>query len=173
MEVLKIDESDVILDDKGNGRGKVTISGPDKMNFSYEWGAMNSSLRDFLLGINQHYFVKNMSDYDDQVFDGKLSVRNVRRYIKEEMSYELPWYEHMDDQKELRKELKSIERCDSEYEFVDRMQSLSSSLCHCDAYFLDIVKALESEPWHFIGKKDSYRTMFIGKMFQKLQKKLK
>jgi len=173
MEVIKIGETDIILDDKGDGRGKVTISGPDKMNFSYEWGAMSGTLRGFLLSINTHYFVKNLSDYDDQVFDGKSSIRNVRRYIKEDMSYDLPWYEHMEDQKHLRKELKSIEKCDDEYQFVDRMQSLTSSLYKCEDKFLEIVKALESEPWHFIGKVDSYRTVFIANVFNKLKKKLK
>ena len=173
MEVIKIDESDVILDDKGNGRGKITISGPNKMNFSYEWGAMNGTLREFLLSINTHYFVKNLSDYNDQVFSGKISVRNVRRYIKEEMSYELPWYEYMEDQKELRKELKLMERCSDEHDFVNRMEKITTSLICCDDYFLTIVKALESEPWHFIGKVDSYRTVFISKLFNKLQKKLK
>jgi len=129
IEVIKIDDTDIILQDEGDGRGKITISNSWGYNYSHFWGSMGGSLKEFLLRINEGYFIDKLSDFDDRgVFDGKATMTAVRKHIREEMSYELPWYKYMSAQKELREKFKEMERIEDENSFVDAMSSLESSL---------------------------------------------
>lgn len=179
MEVLKIDQTDIILDDEGDGRGKITISNTYGYNYSTYWGSMGKrGLKEFLLGMNNDYFINRLVS-DTGVFCGKKSVKNVRRFIREEMSYELPWYKFMKAQKELRERLKELESCDSDRDFVSAMSNLSGSL-YClelsyddEKEFNEILGVLETEPWHFIDYKPSNDVIFLERLFPKLQKKLK
>ena len=94
MKTLRIDYTDIFLDDKGNGQGKLTISNTCGFNFSCYWGAMGGSLKDFLLRINEDYFVRNLTD--PLSFDAKLTAKSVRRYVRNELKSELPWYMYME-----------------------------------------------------------------------------
>ena len=181
MEVIKIGETDIMLDDMGNGKGKITISNTYGYNFSYYWGSMGRSLREFLRETNESYFISNLlPPYDSGEFDGKKTMRNVRKFIKDEMSYELPWYKYMEQQKNLRERLNEIQRCESDRQFVDEMMRISQDVDGCyelDKYdreeFISALKMLECEPWHWIEMGPSDNERFLTKLFPKLQKELK
>ena len=182
MESIKIDDAEIILQELGEGKGKIIITASYGYNFSCFWGAMGGTLKEFLLNINESYFVQNLADINDtSVFDGKATITNVRRHIREEMSYELPWYENMEAMKSLREELKKLEGCDDERYFVQLMEAIPDKVDSYsieDSYdryeFINNLKSLcHNEPWNFIAKKPSQKSLFLIRLFPKLQKKLK
>lgn len=180
MKHIKIGNTDVFLDDKGEGKGKITISDTEyDYNFSFYWGAMGCNLEEFLLQINPDYFEGKLNMGDQGVFDAKGSIKNVRRYIREEMEYQLPWYLYPSAQKELRERLRWIEEyCCSEDEFVNDMTTLTESIYCMDLTrneernFLGIISELEQEPWYFIEKKPSQKSVWLKNFLPKLKKEL-
>ena len=180
MESFKIGETDIILEDYGDGKGKIIIANTWGYNYSYYWGSMGSSLKEFLCSINMYYFTNKLSDPSDNgVFSAEKSVSNFRKYLKTEFKYDLPWYKWPEAQKSLREELKNIEECESEESFVYNMNKLYLNIDYSslDRYdeeeFIDIIKSACNEPWCFIEKKDSNKTIFLKRLFPKLQKELK
>ena len=182
MYCFKIEDTEIILQNYEFGQGKIIISNTYGYNFSTYWGSMRSSIEDFLLSINEGYFITKLSDpTDNGVFDPIGTVRNIRKYIREECKYDLPWYKHLEFQKSLRDELKEIERfCENEYEFVDYCQKFPNRLDYSslDRYDECEVKSLidsifKQEPWNFIEKCDSQKTKFLKKLFPKIKKHLK
>jgi hypothetical protein len=141
---------------------------------------MRSTIKEFLCSIDSSYFVNALkSPYDRGSFDAKTTLKAVRRYIRKDMSYELPWYKFREAQKELRSEFKRIEKeCEDEREFVDRMQRIKDISFDIDdyweeKYFKEALSGLCDEPWHFICKGDSYDTNYLKKLFPLIQKELK
>src|ERR1700761_5725172 len=128
MTNIKIDTTDIILMDVGSGRGKIIISDTSRQfTSSYFWGAMGSSLPDFLLRINSDYFVRNLTTARHGEFNARKTMSAIRRWLRTDCEFR--WYEHMEFQKDLRYELNSIQRsCGSVNEFVSQMQYLSTSL---------------------------------------------
>ena len=184
VENLRIETTDVILQDYEPGRGKIIISDDNYgYNFSYFWGAMGegSNLREFLCRINSSYFVNKLSSRTNGEFDSKRTFANVRKYIREEMSYELPWYKAMEFQKEMRRELRNWEKdCGSEHEFVNHWDNFMKYTL--DYYTIEdrydreqIESALTGicEPWHFIAHCPPRENIWLENFHKKLQKFLK
>lgn len=176
MEVLRIKETDVMLDDYGRGKGKITISNSYGFNYSHYWGSMGCSLKEFLMNINESYFIMKLSPVSDQgKINIKASVRNVRNAIKEEMA----WYKYMSLQKELRQEIKRLESCYSDENFIDRCFEISNNIwteydCRFEREeFESIVKGVFNEPWHYLEHGDSENEIFLKKLFKQIQKKIK
>lgn len=181
MEVIRIDETEIFLDDKGDGKGKITISNTYGYNFSYFWGAMGKPLKDFLLSINEDYFVNKLAN-EPLAFDAKLTAKEVRKYIRVDLSYDLPWYKYMEFQKGLREWIKGIEQVESEHTFVDYcygiMNDYRINLYELDRWEQEEVRGIlentfKQEPWNFIQKGDSDEAVFLKKLFKKLKKELK
>jgi len=179
IEKIYLKNCKVLLDDLGDGRGELTIIG-DTVH-SYFWGSMGSDLKTFLLGTSPCYFAGKLVDYHDKnEFDGKRSVRKIRRYIKDELSYDMPWYKFMPAQKELREALKELEHCSSQEEFVAELTQLPDKL-YCfdmsredEKEFMSIViNGLCSEPWYFIEMKPSRQYLFVEGVLPELQKYIK
>lgn len=181
MENFKIGDTDIILEDFGDGKGKIIIANIWGYNFSFFWGCMGSDLKKFLCGINVNYFVTKLSDpLDNGVIDAKKSVVNFRNHFKTEFKHDLPWYKYLEAQKSMREELREIENdCKSEQEFVYLMDNLYKKIdCSSLNYkeekeFKNIIESACNEPWNFIIKGDSIKTKFLRKLFPKLQKELK
>lgn len=178
MEQLKIEGTDIFMDDIEEGKGKITVSDGYRGAFTYGWGSMGGDLRDFLCRINADYFADKLCSRTYK-FSGKKSVKNVRRYMRGEMSYDLPWYEFMSAQKELRQELKEMEQCSSENEFVDRMCNMHDSLLLFDLSYdeeKEFRKIIEShfscEPWHFIDEDLTNEYVWLRELHDKLKVKL-
>jgi len=179
MEIIKVGYADVIFDDLGLGAGKLTISdNVNQMNFSYYWGSMGSSLKEFVADIDQHYFSKNLIGHSDQyVMDVKKTFTAVRKRIREE----IPFYEEMEWQKELREELKKAqENCYSQDHFIHQMNSLPDKLWfgHIGHKFdRDSIKSRLNdalcEPWHLIETKESPATKYLQDLHKKLKTILK
>ncbi len=172
----KIGYTDIFIDIQGKTQGKITISDTMQGSFSYYWGAMGGGMIEFLKCIDNDYFAKNLCN-TRYVFDAKQSVKEVRRFIKSELSYELPFYKFMVEQKEMRKELKRLESCETDRDFVYGMQNLPDSLMCLDSTydnekeFKDIIKSMFTcEPWHFIANTDSEEYKFICGIHKKLIK---
>lgn len=180
LKHLKIGTTDIFLDNKGEGKGKITISDTSMdYNFSHYWGAMGCDLEEFIQGINEYYFSSKLNPGDNGVFCPKSTMRNVRKFIKEELSYELPWYSYLSAQKELRERLREIENaCNDEKDFIDYMMSLTDDLMCYDLNYQDetdfkgIIKVLGQEPWSWIEKVESPKTVWLKEFLPKLKKGL-
>ena len=156
MNRFQIQTADIILENIENGKGKIIISDLNNGSFSFFWGAMGDTIENFLKGINSSYFADKLCNnrFD---FSAKKTAKEIRRYIREEMSYELPWYKFQSAQKELREKIKEIERCDNQYEALSLIQGLPNNLMCFDLdskeerEFLSIISNMVScEPWNFL-----------------------
>lgn len=86
----------------------------------------------------------------------------------------------MEPQKELRSELKELEHCEGQHEFVDSCSRFVDRLVCFDLpytkerEFKDILKPVfENEPWNFIAMKPSRTYLWLCDLHGKLVKKLK
>lgn len=181
MELIKFKDTDIILQNfEKNGQGKIIVADNWRGAFTYSWGAMGSDINNFICDINNDYFARKLLSGGCYTFSGKKSVSNVRKYIREELYYDLPWYKYMGAQKELREALKTMENTSSPDEFVYGMSQLSNRLmCYEldineERDFMDIVKShFENEPWHFIGEDLSNEYHWLCDIHNKLKKELK
>lgn len=181
MKRLKIDQTDVFIEDGPvAGQGKITVSDPWMGAYTYAWGAMGSGIEEFLCSINPDYFADKLCR-NDNVFDAKQSVRNIRKYIREELKHELPFYKYPELQKEMRENLKEMEQeCDTEQEFVDAcMRFTDGIICAEASYreeneFKDIIDGVfKTEPWNFIATKASKEYIWLKEIHGKIKGELK
>ena len=173
IKKINIDGISIYLEDMEYGKGKIIITGYHN-SYSAYWGAMGSTLLEFISRIDSDYFISNLTN-NMFTFDGKQSVANVRKYIREEIRYELPWYKFMEGQRELREELKKLESCNSDKEFVYSLPNIVDNLLcigmswEDEKEFIQILKDSFQEPWHFIGEKKSGEYKFLKKLHGKLK----
>jgi hypothetical protein len=175
---LKIDSTDIILQDFELGQGKITISNSKYGVFSYQWNSMGSNLKDFLLRINSEYFMRNLSHRIKGEIDIKKTMTYVRKYIRKE--YRFFWYMDLKFQKQLRERLNDIQNFSySDMGFVNSMQEIKNSIDwkDCEKRYQyeaeNTIIGLSSEPWHFIINKEPVENIWLFKLFNKLQKKLR
>lgn len=179
MKHIEIGNTDIFLEDLGNNKGKISITDTEGYNYSHYWGSMGDSLEVFLCHIDENYFAMKLKpDEDRGEFDAKLSVREIRKFIREEYSYDLPWYKYMDFQKELREKLKDIERYSyNEEDFVRRCSDIANSYWESCDYkaekeFVKIMGYLFEESWDFIVKGESKHTKFLKKLLPKIKQQI-
>ncbi|AGO47542.1 hypothetical protein Phi4:1_gp009 [Cellulophaga phage phi4:1] len=178
MEIIKIDNTDIFLEDLGEGRGKIIIANTQGYNFSYFWGSMGSNLKDFLLRINESYFLGKLSSSSQGNFSGKKTVTAIRKTLREDFFEDLPWYKNLEAQKELREKLKHLEGCDEPNSFIYECRSISETYwdiddkweCHS---FTKSVDSLLEEPWHYFQYTESNEQIFLKKIFKELKKIIK
>ena len=177
MEVIKINSTDIFLDDMGQNRGKLTISDTYGHNYSAYWGSMGCNLRDFIKGINSEYFANNLIDpWGKNEIDVKKTFAQIRKHIREEI---MPWHQHMEFQKEMRITLNNFQReCEefkSEQYFVDRF--FSGFVNDLDYHLIndwidrkDIEGSFRgiSEQWYFISKKHTTNYNWLVKLHKQL-----
>lgn len=182
MEIQKIviDDYSFYLEDYGDNKGKVIVTGWDSdENYSYYWSAMGMDLKSFLKNINTSYFVGKMMPRDSQeIFSAKSTGKNIRKIWKEEI---MPWYKNLEFQKDFREKLNSfLDNIISENHFVYEFDSFASSL---DYYLIDdnferqhvqdqVKDVLCSECWHLIEKEISPMYKKLSNSFTKLKNKL-
>ncbi len=181
-QVIKIDETDIFLQELGPSQGKITVSNTYGYNYSTYWGSMGSDLKSFLKTINAGYFAdKLLGAKESTEMDVKKTFAAIRKHIQAEMN--LPWYNHQEFQKDMREVLNSFQReCESEPNpryFVDRFYNVFKRLDYSliqDRYF---AKQIEedfdgiTEPWYFIVDKPSQEYLWLTKLHKKLKKVLK
>lgn len=180
MELIEIGITDIVLQDFGDGKGKIIISDNDlDYNFSFYWGAMgkDTSLRQFIKEIDSSYFIGKLAPHCQGKFSSKRTFAKLRKFLREEYSNDLAWYMNMEFQKEMRCDLKRYqEDCGSEEMFVFMWDSFVDNL---DYYLIenDIDrKQIESifkgmcEVWHFIEKDIPSEHIWLKKLHKKLKK---
>jgi hypothetical protein len=181
-EVIYINKTKILLEDIEENKGRITILDPKYGKLEMFWGAMGGNLKDFLLYINHDYFCDKLLGYESsQVFDVKKTFKELRKFIRTEL--DLPWYKHMDFQKNLRQKLNYFQdvcyKTNSEDYFV---QNFNYHLGTTPDFYLienrfekEIIeknfKSIE-EPWHFINTKDSEKAKWLKKLHDKIKNKL-
>jgi len=183
MIVFKINNADVILDDQGDGKGKIIIADLNYgYNFSYYWGAMGNSLNDFLIRINSDYFADKLGPYTAGSINTRKTLTLIRKSLKEYFYSEFPWYVEKDFQQHLRDELKAIEKEGfiSDDHFMLIMGRFGDDL----NYYLinneydrkrakEAIKCALNEPWYFINHDEHKEITYLKRFHSKLVKKLK
>ncbi len=176
LQKIEIGQTDIFLEDLEPGHGKITISDSYHGAFTYYWGAMGSDIKSFIKRIDSNYFANKLST-NSLVFSAKESAKSVRKYIRTDMSYDLPWYKFRSAQKEMRELIKQLEYCESEQGFVDSMIRIPDRI-----YCMDLTRKEEDEfrsiigglftcePWHFIEKSVSEEYKWLQKIHKELNK---
>lgn len=179
MNILKIDSTEIILQNYEKGQGKIIISDLYHGSYSFYWGSMgDSTIEIFLKRINSDYFAGKLCN-EKNIFSGKNTARNIRKWIREEMSIDLPWYRFMSAQKELREKIKELDYCDNQYQAMYLIENLHDSL---DCFDLDYIEEKEfrkiiednftQEVWNLFGTETSSEYKFLKKLHKKLVKML-
>lgn len=182
-KIIQIENTDIILQDYGHGKGKIIISDTDwGYDFSFYWGAMgkDTTLAEFICHINWQYFVDKLSKRRKGDFDSKGTFRNIRKYIREEISHELPWYKHMEFQKNMREELNIWQNeCDSESTFINSWvyffeHRLNYDLIEDEYDRKEIESHFKSiqEYWNFIEYEIPRENIWLKHLHRKLKKHL-
>tara|TARA_X000001382_G_C3165613_1_gene177745 strand:+ start:747 stop:1160 length:414 start_codon:yes stop_codon:yes gene_type:complete len=136
---------------------------------------MGESLEEFICRINEHYWADKLCR-NRYRFSLKGTLRNLRKAIKEE----LPWYEEMEAQKELRWEMRhQLEGCSNEHEFVDACQRIPKSICisgysyQQEKAFIERIEGIFTcEPWHYIDEEPSQEYKWLADLHRKIKSQL-
>jgi hypothetical protein len=84
----------------------------------------------------------------------------------------------MELQKELRLELKKLEKCESGGEFVDCCYAIPDKICsytsdRSEKEFKEIMEGLfKTEPWHFIGQTTTIEYQWLKDIHKEIKKRL-
>lgn len=176
---LKIGGTDVFLQDYTPGSGKITLSGFNA-NYSYQWGAMGGNITQFLQSINSEYFAnKLLGAKSIYTFDIGATFSALRKKIAKEF---LPWYKHMEFQKEMRHIISEWQSCcsTSDYfvsafnsSFVDRLPyHLIENRYERETIEAEF-KSLGCEPWHLIAETETAEYKWLKNFHGRLKKELK
>lgn len=181
MESFRIDYADVILQDYGDGKGKIIISDDNwGYNFSHYWGAMGKdTLVDFLLGLDEGYFSHKLGPMEIR---GSVDVKRTMARVRSSIREELPWYKHLEFQKELRSKLQDLQRnIYDDRSFVDLMERFADNLFYHDIddrYEREEIESLMKsifgcEPWNYLVYEEHREMIYLKKFLPKLKKYLK
>lgn len=175
MNRFKIETADIILENYETGKGKIIISDLNHGSFSFYWGAMGESIEAFLKGINSSYFADKLCN-NRYEFSAKQTAKEIRKYIREEMKYDLPWYKFQSAQKELREKIKEIERSENQYEALSLIQALPDNLMCLELShkeereFNRIVRDMVStEPWNFLQNDYSQEYRYLEELHKRIR----
>ena len=175
---IRIDNTDVFLEDLGENEGKITISNTYGYNYSYYWGSMNGSLSNFICDINDEYFAsKLMGAKSNYTINVKATFTNLRKFIREE--FNMPWHREMEFQKDMREKLNKFQsNCESHHYFIDHfyyfVRELDFSLMKDKYDAKQIKEEFEeiSEPWNFVVETENEEYLFLQKLHKKIKQKL-
>lgn len=183
IKILRIDNTDVFLEDMGSNKGKITISDTYDHNYSYFWGSMGGTLEEFILSIDAGYFAHKLMGYkSNNEMDVKKTFAAVRKYISEEIGFK--WYEHLEFQKSMREDLRDFQRSceenpDNNYfvnlffcQFVDRLPYFEIEGRHDREIIEKSFKGI-SEHWYFIEDKPNKEYLWLEKFHKKLKAEIK
>lgn len=175
--VIKIGSTEVILQNYEINHGKIIVSDLYNGSYSFYWGSMSGTLEEFLKRINSGYFAGKLCN-DQYVFSGKNTAKSIRRHIKDNMSYDMPWYKYTAAQKELREAIKELERCESQHDAIYQIEKFKDILVlgmssQEDKEFQEIMEShFNCEPWHFLETEPSPSYKFLVKLHKELKKQL-
>lgn len=182
IHIIRIDNTDIFLQEFDEKSGKITISDTGGHNYSHYWGSMGDGLKLFLCRINASYFAdKLMGAKSEWEIDVKMTFQTLRKFISKEL--DLPWYKHMKFQKHMREIIK---------EFQDECEGNDSQEYFVNSFFPSFINRLSffeiddrydreqlekefkgiSECWNFIGQKHTREYLWLVELHRKLKIKL-
>ena len=185
IEKLVIDGSEIYLEEFGESKGKIVITKTYHKNYSYQWGAMGRTLKEFLCEINGSYFANCLiAPNKDYVINWKKTFTEIRKSIRTDLS--LPWYKHIEFQKQMREVLNDFEKYCAEVNsaefFVEAFKSnfikrLDFTLVDTKSYSLEaerLEKDFESisEVWYYIVRTEGPEYLWLVNMHKKLKQVL-
>lgn len=179
LNQIIIGDTEVILQDYEIGQGKIIISDSYNGSYSTYWGSMGeqTTISDFIKRINPEYFAGRLCG-NMYTFSAIKTARGVRRYLREEMKHDLPWYKFMPSQKELRNEIKKVETAGNEYEAISLISGFKDVFSIDSSYqeekeFKEIIESVFSnEPHMFLENDFSSSYLFLMKLHKELKSKL-
>ena len=154
----------VILEDFDLGKGNIIIT-QDGDAWTYFWSAMGSSIADFLIGTNAPYFVNKLCRNQNE-FNAKKSVTKLRKAIRDAF----PFYYRMEEQKELRKLLKSIETAETDRDFVSMTEALPNTFI--DPFYTEL-QNLFTESWYYLDTSFTKEYQILTNIHKRIVKYLK
>ena len=175
---IKIENTDVFLEDFAKNQGKITLSNTYGYNYSCYWGSMGSNLSKFICQINSEYFAdKLMGAKSIYKIDVEATFKNLRKFIRDELY--MPWYKETEFQKDMRGKINKFqENCDSAHYFVDHFYSFINDLDFSAIKNKYSSESIEkdfkniSEPWNLIIEKENDEYTFLYKIHSKIKEKL-
>lgn len=182
IQKIKIKEVDILLENIAPSQGKIIVSDNNGNNYSMFWCAMGGTIQEFICKINSDYFASKLQGSEkSEKFNVKQTFKELRRFIREDL--DLPWYKHLEFQKDFREILKSFENecIENPYDrfFVDNFHNyfsykpnfyLISDSYECSRIENDF-KSL-SGPWHFIQTSESENTKWLKSLHKQIVRKL-
>jgi hypothetical protein len=183
VKILRIDDTDIFLQNYGLGEGKITVSNTWGRNYSYYWGAMGGTLEEFLCRINEDYFAQNLfGPKTSSIVDAKRTVTAIRKHIRSEIG--LKWYEHQEFQKHMREILNSFQRQIEESPnadyfvnvfdsgFLNRLDFGLIEASHRAKNMEEDFRSSMSECWYFIVETDSEEYKWVKALHGEIKKAL-
>lgn len=178
MIQITIGETTARLEDIRENAGEIVLHDTAGHNYSYFWGSMGGNISSFIKNMSPDYFsMKLLGAKSSFAYDGKGTFKNLREFIRTYMG--LPWYRHMEFQKDLRRALKSYQnRCEHQNDFV---LLWTNFICDIDFNLINDRydrKQIEnefnslSEVWGFIQEKHSDEHNFLMDFHKKLKQQL-
>lgn len=183
---IRIETTDIFLENINPGHGKITVSDVYGKNFSHYWGSMgkDATLETFISHINKEYFASKLNGAKkDHKMDVPRTFAAIRKYIREDMG--LQWYQHMDFQQHMREVLKEFQDACENYPSQDYfISNFFSQFVHQLSFYKMTGDRHEekrwtkefndiSEWWHFIVERESENYLFLMQLHGKLVKYLK
>ncbi len=177
-----VDGIHILLEDVGPSQGRIIISDTGSNNYSFYWGSMGGTIKEFICRINSDYFADKLlgarSLYE---MDVKATFAEIKRHIRTEMG--LPWYKYMEFQKDMRECLNDFkEHCEENNSqqcfvdnfdrlFVDRLSFYLIPDRFDREYHEKEFKNIH-EPWNFIQEKENAKCLWLKKLHKNLKKHL-
>lgn len=177
MKTIQIGTTEVILQNYEINQGKIIISDLYNGSYSYYWGSIGGTLEEFIKSTSSDYFAGKLCN-EQHVFSGKATAKSIRRHIKQNMNYDLPWYKYMPAQKELREAINDLKRCDSQHDAIYQIEKFKDIYAigmgaDEDKEFEEIMESnFNCEPWHFLETEPSPSYRFLVKLHKELKNKL-
>jgi len=186
MNIIKVEDTDIILQNLELNSGKIIISRNDwNWNFSYQWNSMSGTIEDFLIRIGSDYFVDKLGVHRESPINNKKTVKNIRKLLRDEFYPSYPWYSYKELHKTIADTLRDFEKesFNSVEGWMMRLDSLVSNFCiySCDDLNYqesrkveeDLKSLLNCEPWHLIHYDEHPKNIWLSKFHKKLVKELK
>lgn len=181
MKTLRIGEYDVILQNLGEHQGKIIIASP-YLNTSYYWGAMGSSLEEFICSIDSYYWLNKLLPINTPtVLNVRKTFSAFRKHLFKEALADYPWYGFKEFYKGLREAINSIQsHSEGPNDFIENVHGLPNSLSYFDigdryarTKIEECIQGACSEPWHFIIEGESREQRQLLWIHKELKKALK
>jgi hypothetical protein len=184
MRKIRIREYDVILENLGEGQGKVIIASP-YLNTSYYWGSMGGTLEEFICSIDLYYWSKNLLPrHVEEPLNVRKTFAAFRKQLKENLCdslYSYGWWLEREFQSDMWGKVREMqESVDDVGDFIEAAFGLPKRMDYhliADKYdaerFEEAIQNACSEPWYYAVRGQSREQGILTMLYTELRKILK